>query len=123
MDTIISDTELYVLQYFWKSKEPQSFSQIFEYFNTTEGKDWKKQTLNTFLLRLTKKGFLKTEYKNHKRLYSPTVTLEEYNHQYARQVVDKSFHSSLTSFISAFTGNQKISAEEKEELMEYLKGL
>ena len=123
MDNIISNTELCVLQYFWKSNEPQSFSQIFEYFNTTGGKDWKKQTLNTFLLRLTNKGYLKKEYQNHKHLYSPTITLEEYNHQYARQVVDESFHSSLTSFISAFTGNQKISAEEKEELMEYLKGL
>ena len=45
MNTIISDTELYVLQYFWKSKEPQSFSQIFEYFNVIEGKDWKKLCL------------------------------------------------------------------------------
>ena len=64
MDNIISNTELCVLQYFWKSNEPQSFSQIFEYFNTTGGKDWKKQTLNTFLLRLTKKGYLKKEYQN-----------------------------------------------------------
>ena len=39
MDNIISNTELCVLQYFWKSNEPQSFSQIFEYFNTTGGKD------------------------------------------------------------------------------------
>lgn len=123
MDTPISATELSILQYLWEKNEPQSFAQLLEYFTTVGGKEWKKQTLNTFLLRLTKKGYLKVEAGEHKRLYFPSLTSEEYYHQYARQVVNEYFDSSLTSFLCAFTGKQKISAEEKEELLNYLKGL
>ena len=45
------------------------------------------------------------------------------NQQYTSQIIQTSFHGSLTSFISAFTGNKKLSASDKEELMDFLKGL
>ena len=123
IDPTLSDTELYIMEYLWTLHEPQSFAQLLQHFTEVEHKDWKKQTLNTFLLRLTKKGFITTTAPGFRRLYAPAMTKEAYHHQYARQVVDNSFGSSITSFLSAFTGGQKITEEEKNELMDYLKGL
>ena len=123
IDPTLSDTELYIMEYLWTLHEPQSFAQLLQYFTEVEHKEWKKQTLNTFLLRLTKKGFITTTAPGFRRLYAPAMTKEAYHHQYARQVLDNSFGSSITSFLSAFTGGQKITEEEKNELMDYLKGL
>ena len=123
IDLALSDTELYIMEYLWSLSEPQTFSQLLHHFTVDDHKDWKKQTLNTFLLRLTKKGFITTTAPSFRRLYAPAMTKEAYHHQYARQVVDNSFGSSITSFLSAFTGGQKITEEEKNELMDYLKGL
>ena len=119
----ISETEFLILNYLWSQSEPKTFSQIMEHFNSCEKKDWKKQTLNTFLLRLTKKGYLIADKNAGRALYSPSISSEEYHQQYARQILDESFGSSLFNFISAFTGNKKLSKNEKEELLEYLKGL
>jgi predicted transcriptional regulator len=111
------------LQYLWSQEEPRNFSQLLTHFNEVAGKNWKKQTLNTFLLRLRKKGFVEAKPVGTKICYIPTISSEEYYHRYARQIVDNSFDSSLKSFVCAFSGNQKISPQEKDELMEFLKGL
>lgn len=123
IDLALSDTELYIMEYLWNLSEPQTFSQLLHHFTVVDHKDWKKQTLNTFLLRLTKKGYITTSAPSFRRLYAPAITKEAYRHQYARQIVDNSFGSSLTSFLSAFTGEQNITEAEKHELMDYLKGL
>lgn len=123
IDAILSETELYIMNYLWTVHEPQTFSQLLQHFTETDGRDWKKQTLNTFLLRLKKKGYLTVSVSGVHRQYAPSVTKEAYQTQYAHQIVDHDFGSSLTSFISAFTGGEKITEEEKRELMDYLKGL
>lgn len=119
----LSDTELYILEYLWDINEPQTFAQLMNYFTTIEKKDWKKQTLNTFLLHLTQKGYLTLSSTGTRRLYAPSITKEEYQQTYAREIVKTSFDSSLTTFISAFTGGQKITQKERDELLDYLKGL
>lgn len=121
--TALSDTELYILEYLWDINEPQTFAQLMNYFTTIEKKDWKKQTLNTFLLHLTQKGYLTLSSTGTRRLYAPSITKEEYQQTYAREIVKTSFDSSLTTFVSAFTGGQKITPQERDELLDYLKGL
>lgn len=119
----ISETELSILEYLWTENEPRSFSQIMTHFNTVGQKDWKKQTVNTFLLRLTKKGFLKPDKSAVKTLYYPTITSEEYYQNFTQKIIDHSFGGSIMNFVSAFTGNQKLSAEEKAELLDYIEKL
>ena len=72
---------------------------------------------------LVKKGVLYANHQEAKVTYYPALSSEEYYQQYTSQIIQTSFHGSLTSFISAFTGNKKLSASDKEELMDFLKGL
>ena len=91
--------------------------------NIEEKKEWKKQTVNTFLTRLAQKGFLNIDKSGKRAIYIPTVTSKEYYEEYAQKVLDDSFHGSLKNFICAFTGNHKLSGEEKAELLAYIEEL
>lgn len=119
----LSDTELMIMEYLWSQNTPKTFSEIKAFFEATTNKNWKKQTLSTFLLRLVKKEALYANHQEAKVTYYPALSSEEYYQQYTSQIIQTSFHGSLTSFISAFTGNKKLSASDKEELMDFLKGL
>lgn len=120
MFSALSNSELLIMQYLWQQNIPQTFSQIKEYFVET---GWKKQTINTFLIRLIQKGYLESDHSQSKTHYKVLISADEYYHAYTHQILNESFHGSLTNFISAFTGNQTISASEKEELIDFLKGL
>ncbi len=50
----LSDTELMIMEYLWSQNTPKTFSEIKAFFEATTSKNWKKQTLSTFLLRLVK---------------------------------------------------------------------
>lgn len=123
MPNDISDAGLVILEYLWSRNDPARFSEIMEYCNNVKKKDWKKQTVNTFLTRLAQKGFVRVD-KNHPRaLYSPTLTQEEYHQKQAREIVEQSFHGSIQAFMCAFTGNHKLTQKEKEELLHYIEEL
>lgn len=53
-----SEAEMEILEYVWKEDHPLSHIEFLTYFNES-GKDWKKQTVNTFVQRLMEKGYLK----------------------------------------------------------------
>ncbi|MDC7290108.1 BlaI/MecI/CopY family transcriptional regulator [Blautia schinkii] len=123
MSTELSDTELLILKYLWSQDEPNCFADIMEHFNSTENKSWKKQTVNTFLLRMQKKEVLGVDESGRRKVYYPLISSDEYYHQYAKKVVDDNFQGSFKKFIGAFAGNHKLSDSDKAELMDYLKGL
>ena len=66
----LSDTELMIMEYLWSQNTPKTFSEIKAFFEATTNKNWKKQTLSTFLLRLVKKEAL---YANHQGRILPTI--------------------------------------------------
>ena len=53
----VSDSEMEVMKMLWRQKEGIKQSQLLDLF-TKEGKEWKRQTLNTFLSRLETKGLV-----------------------------------------------------------------
>ena len=58
MSSHLSKTEYRIMEYFWSTGEKYTFGELMKYFNEEEDKNWKKQTLNTFLSRLIDKGLL-----------------------------------------------------------------
>ena len=54
----LSVSEKEIMDLLWEHGEMSS-KEILHYFNTEKNKDWKKQTLNTFIARLLKKEVLK----------------------------------------------------------------
>lgn len=123
IQTNISESELLILEFLWSKETPQSFSDIMFYFSTQGNKTWKKQTVNTFLIRLSQKGYLKADKSSRKTYYIPIFSKEEYYCQYAHKILDTFFHGSLIDFMSVFAGSQKLSASEKKELIDFIETL
>ena len=80
----LSDSEMEIMEVIWASAEPMTASQLLDNF---AHKDWKIQTMNTFLTRLVEKGVLSTSKQGRTNLYSPAVTREGYHRLAARNEV------------------------------------
>ncbi len=79
MDTNdISVCERLVMKVIWDSKEELALQEIMNGVNQENGKNWKPQTVSTFLSRLVKKGFLNVYRKGRYSYYQPIVSKEEY---------------------------------------------
>lgn len=118
VDYELTPCEEEIMLYIWEKGEVKS-REVLEYFNAVKGKDWKKQTLNTYFTHLIEKGVLKAEGETRK-VYSPAVSKKKYDHKKARSVVKNSYGGHVSNFVAAFCGGEKISPEEVEELQRML---
>ena len=116
----LSATEYELMEFFWDNPVEKSFKEILEYFNNVKGKNWKKQTLSTFLTILQNRGYLKADMSRKKYLYSPTRQREEHVTSWLRKLCSDFFGDSLGRFLTAFSGGQQLSDKDAQELREYL---
>lgn len=120
MSVKISGAELEIMEYLWERGQECSFAGLLEYFNEIRQKDWCKQTLNTNLLRLKKRGYLSAEKKGTKTMYAAAVTRLRYEQMCAEEILQESYGGVLTNFIAALTGREEITESEKQNLMKYI---
>ncbi len=116
----LSETEYELMEFFWESGRKLSFREILDYFNEIKKKDWKKQTLSSFLTILQKEGHIKTDISGKKYLYYPSRTKQMHIKVWMKQLCKESFDNSLLKFVQAFTGGERISHETAQELRDYL---
>lgn len=57
----LTPVELELMEMFWKASEPLSFGEILDYVNSILGKNWKNQTLNTYLSKIRTTGLVNVE--------------------------------------------------------------
>ena len=119
----MSATEFYILQYLWTRETPATFAEIMVHFNEVEKKAWKKQTVNTFLSRLSQKGFLNIDKSGKRAIYIPSVSSKKFYENYAKEIVDDSYEGSLKNFIRQPTKGRKLTGTEKEDLLAYIQTL
>lgn len=112
----LSHTEKEIMELLWQSEEPLSFREILDHANEVWKKNWKKQTLNTYLLNMQKAGLIGSERGKGYQVYFPMCTKEEHIQNWTRKLVRETFEGSLYSFVVAFTGGEKLTEEEAEEL-------
>ncbi len=111
----VSDSEMEVMKMLWRQKEGIKQSQLLDLF-TKEGKEWKRQTLNTFLSRLETKGLVIRE----RGLVRAAVDEEEYNFSQAQNAIDNMYGGKLSNFVAAFIRRNAVNKEDLEELNVYL---
>lgn len=79
MDTNdISACERLVMKIIWDSTEDLALQEVMNGVNHENGKEWKPQTVSTFLSRLVKKGFLSMYRKGRYCYYQPLVSKDEF---------------------------------------------
>ena len=116
----LTKSEEEIMELLWETDRKMSSKEILDHFNEHWGKDWKKQTLNTFLAKLLQAGFIDRISKDRKYLYVPLITRMEYKQKGAERFIRDSYSGSFMKFVSALSGGEMISKEEAEEIRKLL---
>lgn len=112
----LTASETLVMKCLWDAEEEMSLANILEEVNRIYHKDWKYQTVSTFLAKLVQKGFICPQRDGHRVLYKIIVEQEKYKIQQAQEFVDFWHKGSLSQFVTTLFHGKEVSKEEIIEL-------
>ncbi len=117
----LPDGEFEIMRAIWQSEEPVTSVMLTEKLKVLlPERDWKQQTVMTMLVRLEKKGFLRSEKTGKERLYYSRLSEEEYLKVEAESFRDRFEGGSFSGLVKALNGGEKISEEDIKELQKWL---
>ena len=116
----LTDCEVLVMKVIWHSEEALSIQEITGAVNATYDKDWKVQTVSTFLSKMVKKGYLDMQRKGRYFFYYPLVTEEEYGDREIKKCVELWSDGKIDGLLAAFTRTHKFTEEERKRIGEML---
>lgn len=117
----LPDTELEVMKALWASERaPIPRSSLEE---ALRDRGWATNTFNTYLSRLTEKGFVSCEKRGKTNYYTPQVRQADYLAFESGAVLNKVFGSSLKSFVASLARGGALRDGELDELQQYLEEL
>ena len=111
----LSNTEMDIMQIIWDSKIPVTSSSLLDIFAKEKDKEWKGQTISTFLSRLVKKGLLTFKKNGRTNYYYAKITLDEYKQNEAQSILNKMYMGSISNFLSALYNNKKVTHDELKD--------
>lgn len=112
----LTDCETLVMKVIWESNEVMSVQDITSKINQRYNKEWKIQTVSTFLSRAVKKGYLEMKRNGRTFHYYPIVTEEAYGRREITKCVDAWGNGKLENLIASFAQAKKLTEEEKTHI-------
>lgn len=114
----LSNYEWKIMNLIWK-EEPQTITQITKALENETG--WSKHTVITYLKRLEAKGAVHYEEGMKAKLYFACISRKDAQLQEIDTFLNKAFSGSLGLMVKTMIKDEKLSAEEIEDLAEMLK--
>ena len=112
----LSETEMEVMQIIWASGHPITSGELLDFFAQQKGKEWKGQTIATFLARLVEKGVLTSIKKGRANIYEPCMSPEEYRRQEAKSLLETLYEGSVKNFLTTLYDGKELTKDEMTEL-------
>ena len=127
-EILLSDSEKEILEWMCKEDKEYSYRDFAAQFGEESEKGWKKQTLSTFLTRMEQKGVISVRCEGEERFkkrryFKAALNRQQYDRERARHLLDSYFDGSLNLFMSAFSGGEKLSGKEADELRKFLEDM
>lgn len=116
----MSECEQKIMEYLWEHEDGKGFSEIMEYLNRRFGKDWKKQTINTFIKRLTDKGLVTSQRNGNTNIYFSAMNRQKYQQGEAMSYLKEKYDGSIANFLTALTGGKVLEHNTVEKLSRLL---
>ena len=113
----ISEAEYEVMKIVWEYA-PISTNEVTDRLTATT--DWSPKTIQTMLKRLVNKGALTYVKEGRVFVYSPLVEEEEYVSQKSSSFLSRYYDGALTSMVSAYLENDRLSDDEINTLRSLL---
>lgn len=119
----ITECEKIVMKCIWDNTDDLSMQDITEMVNTQYGKNWKTQTVSTFLARLVKKEYLRMYRKGRCFYYQALVDKDEYKDDVLKDYVKFWDGGSMSAFVCGLFGKSMLSKSDREELKKKIQEL
>ena len=116
----ISDTELEIMRVIWGEGGQIFFSPLMEKLEGM-GKQWKTNTVLTFLARLVEKGMLDIEKRGRINEYKALCTESDYTESLTQSFLGKVFNGDAKSLVASLLRQDCLSAEDIAEIQEFWK--
>lgn len=117
----LPDAEFEIMKAVWSGEEPVTSPALTEKLrHALPDKDWKPQTVLTMLVRLEKKGFLRSEKAGKERSYFTCISEEEYLKIEAESLQSRFGSGSLGGLVKALYSSDDISSDDIDELKKWL---
>jgi len=115
----LPDTEFEVMKVVWSNKSPITTSEIMKLLGNE--REWKIQSVVSFVSRLVEKGFLRSEKFGKERTYYPLVSKAEYR-KFETSSVVKQFHdNSFLSLVTTLYDDDALTDTDIDELLQWAK--
>ena len=116
----LSDAELELMRVIWSRGGRARFAQAMEALEG-QGKDWKANTVLTFLSRLVEKEMLAVEKNGRLNVYVALLREEDYADQQTRSFLDKVYGGNAGRLVSSLLKQDCLTAEDLDELKAFWK--
>ncbi len=113
----ITEAEYEVMKIVWKYA-PINTNEITEKLLATSS--WSAKTIQTLIKRLVNKGALAYEKNSRVFVYTPLVKESEYISQESNSFLNRYYNGDITTMLSAYIENDKLSETEIETLRSLL---
>lgn len=114
----LPDAEFEVMKIAWANDPPITANIIMEQLGNR--KKWKAQTVNSLLLRLVKRGFLRTEKNGKERIYFPAVSREDYLKFETGNFLKQYHNNSFLNLVNTLYNDNSLTDEDIDELIRWL---
>ena len=114
----LPDAEFEIMQVVWANESPITTSEIMKQLGFE--KEWKIQTVVSLMLRLTERGFLRSEKHGKERTYYPTVNKEDYLKFETGNFLKQFHNNSFLNLVTTMYADEALSDEDIDGLMELL---
>ena len=121
MDKIkkLPDAEFEIMKVVWASEPPVTTSEIMKQLGNE--KEWKIQTVVSLMLRLTERGFLRSEKHGKERSYFPTVDRENYLKFETGNFMKQYHDNSFLNLVNTLYDDEALSDTDIDELLKWVK--
>lgn len=114
IEKLIESEEL-VMKAVWDFKHEPVLSEVVERVDGFYGRDWRPQTVSTFLQKIVRKGYCKLIRNGKIYTYKVLIKEEEYRRKLYRQHISFWNHNDVVEFVSEMLKNKDLRLEDIEE--------
>ena len=117
----LSDSELELMRVIWAQGGRSLFAQVMQAL-ADRGKDWKPNTVLTFLSRLCEKGALTVEKHGRRNEYVARLSEEAYASQETGAFLNRVYEGNAKGLVTALLRQNRLTSEDVAELQRFWGG-
>lgn len=116
----LTECEELVMKVIWESDEELSLMEVVDRVNMKYDRNWKPQTVSTFLARLKSKHYIQQHREGRQFFYTVLIPLKAYTGHITNEYVKFWLHENADEFLSALVEERALRADEISRINQLL---